>query len=98
MTLQEIIADIHALSQDLESYESKYGVLTETFYEAYTHGEQPEEAWVLDWADWAGVYKMLLRRQEQYRRAIQALRGEELNLTQVIGRTARQNFVPITSE
>ena len=30
MTLQEIIADIHALSEDLEAYERKYGVLSET--------------------------------------------------------------------
>ncbi len=29
MTLQEIIADIHALREDLEAYESKYGVLSE---------------------------------------------------------------------
>ena len=97
MTLREVIADIHALSQDLESYESKYGVLTETFYEAYTRGEEPEEAWVLDWSDWAGVYKILLRRQEQYRRAIQALRGEDPNLTQVIGKTSRHERIPVAS-
>lgn len=66
MTLQEIIADIHALNEDLEVYERKYGVLAETFYELYLSGEEPEkETWVLDWADWAGAYKILLRRQEQ---------------------------------
>ncbi|GAB4430855.1 MAG: hypothetical protein Fur0044_28510 [Anaerolineae bacterium] len=66
MTLQEIIADIHALNEDLEVYERKYGVLSETFYELYLSGEEPEEeTWVLDWADWAGAYKILLRRQEQ---------------------------------
>jgi hypothetical protein len=76
MTLQEIIADIHALNEDLEVYERKYGVLSETFYESYTSGEEPEDdAWVLDWADWAGAYKILLRRRGQYRRAIQALRS-----------------------
>jgi hypothetical protein len=30
MTLQEIMADIHALYEDLEAYERKYGVLSET--------------------------------------------------------------------
>ena len=75
MTLQETMADIHALSDDMEAYERKYGVLSETFYESYMSGEEPkDDAWVLDWADWAGAYKILLRRQEQYRRAIQALR------------------------
>jgi len=43
MTLQEIIADIHALGEDLEAYERKYGVLLETFYESYTNGEEPED-------------------------------------------------------
>jgi len=77
MTLQEIMADIHALSEDLETYERKYGVLSETFYESYMSGEEPEDdAWVLDWADWAGAYKILLRRQEQYRRVIQTLREQ----------------------
>jgi hypothetical protein len=74
MTLQEIIVDIHALSEDLEAYERKYGVLSETFYESYISGEEPgDNIWVLDWADWAGAYKTLLRRQKQYRCAIQAL-------------------------
>jgi len=59
MTLQEIIVDIHALNEDLEAYERKYGVLSETFYESHTCGEEPEdESWVLDWADWAGAYKI----------------------------------------
>ena len=36
MTLQEIIADIHALSEDLEAYERKYGVLSFLFYNIYS--------------------------------------------------------------
>jgi len=31
MTLQEIIVDIHALTADVEVYERKYGILSETF-------------------------------------------------------------------
>ena len=90
MILQEIMADIHALNEDLEAYERKYGVLSETFYESYISGEEPEDdAWVLDWADWAGAYKILLRRREQYRRAIRSLREQSQTLTGVIERTAR---------
>ncbi len=71
MTLQDIISDIHALYEDLEVYERKYDVLSETFYELYTSGEEPEDqAWVLDWTDWAGIYQILLRRQEQYQNTI----------------------------
>lgn len=98
MTLQEIISDIHTLNEDMGTYERKYGVLSETFYEAYTKGEEPEEeSWVLDWADWAGAYKILLRRQEQYRYAIQSLKKEAQTLIQVIGKTARHESIPVAS-
>ncbi len=40
MTLDDILLDIHALEQDLQSYERKYGVLSETFYESYASGEE----------------------------------------------------------
>lgn len=39
MTLQEIIDDIHALTQRCEIFERKYGVLSETFYESFMNGE-----------------------------------------------------------
>ncbi len=99
MTLQDIIADIHAMRDDLETYERKYGVLSETFYELYTSGEEPEDdAWVLDWSDWAGAYQILLRRQEQYRRTIQALQTQQSqSLVDVIGKTARREPIPIAS-
>jgi hypothetical protein len=98
MTLQEIIADIHALTEDLEVYERKFGVLSETFYELYLSGEEPDdEAWVLDWADWAGAYKILLRRQEQYRRTIEALRQQTQSLANVIERTSRREPIPVAS-
>jgi hypothetical protein len=41
MTLQDIISDVHALTEDIEVYERKYGVLSETFYESYITGEEP---------------------------------------------------------
>ncbi len=71
MTLQDII-DIHALNEDIEAYERKYGVRSETFYESYINGEEPKDgSWILDWANWAGAYKIMLRRRKQYRRTIQ---------------------------
>lgn len=77
MTLQEIISDIHALNEDLKAYERKYGMLSETFYKSYTSGKEPEdESWVIDWAEWAGAYKIFLRRKAQYQRAIQALQEQ----------------------
>jgi hypothetical protein len=71
MTLQDIIEDIHALTQHCEMYERKFAVLSETFYESYMSGEEPaDDHWVLDWAGWDGAYKVLLCRREQYLRAI----------------------------
>jgi hypothetical protein len=98
MTLDEIIQDIHALGEDLLTFERKYGVLTETFYEAFRNGEEPEnDAWVLDWSDWAGAYELLLRRQEMYRQTIQALLQHESisSLSHLIGCTARREPLPV---
>ena len=98
MTLQEIIDDIHALREDLEAYERKYGVLSETFYESYMNGEEPEDdVWTLDWTDWAGAYKIWIRRQEEYKKAIQNLRGQSQSLMNVIERTARHEPISVTS-
>lgn len=98
MTLQDIIIDIHALNEDIEAYERKYGVLSETFYESYINGEEPEDdSWILDWADWAGAYKILLRRREQYRRTIQTLRERTPALVSVIERTVQREPIPVAS-
>jgi len=96
MTLDEILQDIHAMEQDLQNFERKYGVLSETFYESYMNGEEPEdEAWVTDWSAWAGVYEIWLRRREQYRSAIQTLHSRSLPLSKLIERTARRESIPV---
>lgn len=98
LTLQDIIADIHALNEDLGMYERKYGVLSETFYESYQLGEEPEdESWVMDWADWAGAYKIWLRRQDQYRRTIQSLSQQTETLVEVIERTVQRESIPVAA-
>lgn len=95
MTLDEIVLDIHALEEDLLTYERKYGVLSETFYESYLSGEEPaNDAWVLDWSDWAGVYEIWQDRREQYRVTIQMLKSQTL-LANVIERAARHEPIPI---
>jgi len=66
--LQEILSDIHALEEEMLSFERKYGIRSETFYTAYHNGEEPEdERWVLDFGEWASVYKTWLTRQADYR-------------------------------
>lgn len=98
LTLQDIIADIHALNEDLAMYERKYGVLSDTFYESYGRGEEPDdESWVLDWADWAGAYKIWLRRREQYTRTIDSLRQQSETIVNVIERTMRRDPIPVAA-
>jgi hypothetical protein len=60
------------------------------------NGEEPDDdSWVLDWSDWAGAYKIWLRRQKQYRQAMQSMRSHSENLMNVIERTARHESIPI---
>ncbi len=70
MSLAEVLADIHALEEELLDFERKYGLRSETFYAAYVAGEEPEdEAWVPDFSEWASVYRTWLERQPQLRPA-----------------------------
>ncbi|MCA1742956.1 MAG: hypothetical protein LC631_03270 [Desulfovibrionales bacterium] len=72
MTLQEILMDIHSLEVDLMEFERKYGIRSETFYAAYVSGEEPDnDSWVLDFSEWASVYRTWLERQAEYRNEIQ---------------------------
>ena len=92
MTLDEIVRDIHALEGDLDTYERKSGVLPETFYESYTAGEEPaDDAWMLDWSDWAGAYELWLRRKQQYQDAIRQVQ-QGTTLANVIQRSISQAY------
>jgi hypothetical protein len=96
MTLDEILQDIHALEEDMLTYERKYGVLSETFYESYVNGEEPpDDTWVLDWNDWAGTYEIWLHRRGQYQQIIESLKEQGKALSAVIERAARREPIPV---
>ena len=64
MTIRETLADIHALQRQMLEFEERYGVRSDVFYAAYRSGEEPaDDAWVLDFSEWAGVYEAWLERQ-----------------------------------
>jgi len=95
MNLHDILADIHALEEDLLVFERKYGLRSETFYAAYVSGEEPEnESWVLDFGEWASVYKTWLARQTDYRNEVQKLQLQSPSLTGLI-RGTRQSAWPL---
>jgi len=89
MNLREILADIHALETELLAFERKYGIRSETFYAAYISGEEPEDdTWVLDFGEWASVYRTWLTRQAEYRNEVQRLQPRAPSLTGLIRVTA----------
>jgi hypothetical protein len=73
MTDRQILADIHALEEELLAFERKYDIRSEVFYAAYLSGEEPEEEFgTLDFGEWASVYRTWLTRQAEYRNEIAA--------------------------
>jgi len=85
MTLQEILTDIHALEEEMLAFERKYGIRSETFYAAYASGEEPDdENWVLDFGEWASVYRTWLARQAQYRDEVQRIQRNAPSLTGLV--------------
>lgn len=85
MELATLVQDIHRLNHQLERFERKYGVMSETFYESYIAGDEPEDdTWVLDFEKWAGLYEVWRDRQEAYRQAMQRLRVEQPSLSRII--------------
>jgi hypothetical protein len=85
MTLEELLADIHALEEELLAFERKYGVRSEIFYAAYVSGEEPEnDAWVLDFGEWASVYKTWLARQVEYRNQVQRVQRNSSSLAGLV--------------
>ena len=88
MNAQALLTDIHALEEDLLAFERKYGVRSEIFFAAYAQGEEPEDdTWVLDFTEWASLYRTWLARQAEYRDEIgrlQARRPSLLGLVRVL--------------
>ena len=85
MNISQILADIHALEEELLTFERKYGIRSETFYAAFTSGEEPEDDnWVLDFGEWASVYNTWLTLQVQYRDEIQRIQHNKQTLTGLI--------------
>ncbi|MCP4357384.1 MAG: hypothetical protein GY796_05125 [Chloroflexi bacterium] len=85
MTPYELLLDIHALEEEMLAFERKYGLRSETFYAAYVNGEEPDDdAWVLDFGEWASVYRTWLERQAEYRNVIQIIQKQPSSLSGLI--------------
>jgi hypothetical protein len=85
MDLRDLLLDIHALEEELLAFERKYGIRSETLYASYAAGEEPEqEEWVMDFGEWASVYRTWLTRQAVYRNEVQRLLQQDNSLSSLI--------------
>lgn len=85
MGLHDILADIHSLEEDLLAFERKYGVRSETFHVAYVGGEEPaDDRWVLDFVEWASVYRTWLARQVEYRNEVQRVQPDRASIAGLV--------------
>jgi hypothetical protein len=85
MNLPEILVDIHALEEELLDFERKYGIRSETLYAAYMSGEEPEDdSWILDFGEWASVYRTWLARQAEYRNEVQRIQQQAPGLSGLV--------------
>ena len=85
MNIREILADIHVLEEEMLNFERKYGIRSETLYAAYISGEEPEsDAWVLDFGEWASIYKTWLARLAEYRNQIQRVQRQSPSLSGLV--------------
>ena len=85
MRVSEILSDIHALEEELLAFERRYGLRSETFCAAYMSGEEPDsDDWVLDFGEWASVYRTWLVRQAEYRNEIQRLQRNAPSISGLI--------------
>jgi hypothetical protein len=85
MTAQQLLTDIHALEAELLGFERKYGIRSEIFYPAFIAGEEPEnDAWTLDFGEWASMHKTWLTRQAEYRNEIERVQSDKGSLAGLI--------------
>ena len=71
LAIQDILEDLRAAANDCQSFEKKYGVLSEYFYAAYVNGSLEDDG-NPDFALWAGAYEVKLDRESAYRNLVVA--------------------------
>jgi hypothetical protein len=68
ITLSDILDDLRAVDQALRRFEQRYWLSSEVFYELYTQGLLDDGSHLEDFAEWAGHYKLKLKRETALKR------------------------------
>ncbi len=72
MELQQVVREIHWIEWQLRTFEDRYGILSQDFYQAIESGLLSEfddggEPHFQDFLEWHGLYKIWLNRERAYR-------------------------------
>lgn len=67
LTVDAIIEDLRAVEPKLAVFEKKYKLLSPYFYRLYQSGKLDEHP---DFVDWAGLYRIKLKRIQLYEKMI----------------------------
>jgi hypothetical protein len=63
MTLSDILDDLHAAEEGLHKFERRYWLSSTHFYDLYSQGQLDDGENQEDFAEWAGHYKLKLKRE-----------------------------------
>ena len=64
ITLSDILEDLQAADQVLRRFEQRYWLSSRQFYQLYTEGALDDGEHSEDFAEWAGFYKLKLKREQ----------------------------------
>lgn len=68
ITLSDILDDLRVVDQALRRFEQRYWLSSDVFYELYSQGLLDDGAHLEDFAEWAGHYKLKLKREMALKR------------------------------
>ena len=83
MKIQQIIDDIYSLNAHLQTFEKKYGLTSQDFYNLYSQGELDDGEFeqTRDFIEWAGFFRMKQQLEREFqtlsRQRVRAFRAGE---------------------
>jgi len=66
VTVSEILDDLRVAEEVLRKFERRYWITSEQFYDLYNQGVLDNGEHAEDFSEWAGFYKLKLRREASF--------------------------------
>jgi hypothetical protein len=63
ITLSDILDDLRVVDQALRKFEQRYWLSSEVFFELYSQGLLDDGSHLEDFSEWAGHFKLKLKRE-----------------------------------